>query len=120
MGQGALPSFMRLPYGLSCEWPGHRAGGLVGSEWRDHAARRLRRGSRGGYPPVFDAEATMDANVAGRCSTDWGTPTPHHKGYISDVEACHVALTSWFAGWLGALGELWGIGPVCCSPPMGV
>lgn len=36
----------------------------------------------------------------------------------SDVEACHVALTSWFAGWLGALGELRGIRP-CVPLPRG-
>lgn len=29
----------------------------------------------------------------------------------SDVEACHVALTPWFAGWLGALRL-----PVCSAP----
>ncbi|WP_139346878.1 IS5 family transposase, partial [Sinomonas mesophila] len=36
-------------------------------EKADHAAARLRRGSRGGRPPAFDAEVYSGRNVVERC-----------------------------------------------------
>jgi transposase len=36
-------------------------------ERRDRQADRLRRGSRGGRPPVFDAETSKHRNVVERC-----------------------------------------------------
>ena len=46
-----------------------RARGIrfVSPEKKDHAANRLRRGSRGGRPPAFDAEAYKGRNVVERC-----------------------------------------------------
>jgi transposase len=36
-------------------------------EKKDHAANRLRKGHRGGRPPVFDAESYKGRNVVERC-----------------------------------------------------
>ncbi len=41
--------------------------GLVSPEKKDHAANRLRKGSKGGRPPVFDPAIYKGRNVVERC-----------------------------------------------------
>lgn len=44
-----------------------RAIAFTSPETKDHAGHRLRRGSRGGRPPAFDAEIYKGRHVVERC-----------------------------------------------------